>query len=309
MRIKRIEIHGFKSFADKTDIDLGAGLTAVVGPNGSGKSNLAEAVKWVLGEQSARILRGQRMDDIIFSGTAKRKGVGYAEVSLVFDNAEKRLPLEYSEVVITRRAYRSGEGEYLINRKACRLRDITELFLDTGVGKDSYSFVGQGRIEEILNADPRQRRGIFEEAAGISRYKLRKRETETRLDEVQANLRRVSDIEAELQMQLAPLQEEAERASRYLDLQSTRDSWSKELLLYEMGLAERQVASIRTQIEKATDESLGRENQRSILEAERSEFTLRHSTLISDISRVEADLRMVEHSRGQLSERLTELES
>ena len=309
MRIKRIEIHGFKSFADKTEIDLGAGLTAVVGPNGSGKSNLAEAVKWVLGEQSARILRGQRMDDIIFSGTARRKGVSYAEVSLVFDNDEKRLPLEYSEVVITRRAYRSGEGEYLINRKACRLRDITELFLDTGVGKDSYSFVGQGRIEEILNADPRQRRGIFEEAAGISRYKLRKKETESRLDEVHANLRRVSDIEAELQMQLAPLEGEAEKATVYLQLQSTREIWGKELLLYELGLAERQVVSIRTQIEKTSDERLGRESQLSILEAERSEFAMRQSTLISEITGLEAELRMVGHDRAQLSERLTELEA
>lgn len=309
MRIKRIEIHGFKSFADKTEIDLGAGLTAVVGPNGSGKSNLAEAVKWVLGEQSARILRGQRMDDIIFSGTARRRGVGYAEVSLVFDNAEKRMPLDYSEVVITRRVYRNGDGEYLINRKACRLRDITELFLDTGVGKDSYSFVGQGRIEEILNADPRQRRGIFEEAAGISRYKLRKKETETRLDEVHANLRRVSDIEAELNMQLAPLQDEASRATRYLELQSARDDWARELLLYEIGLADRQVASIKTQIERASDEKRSRESQLSILEAERSEFAMRHSALLAEVSRAEADLRMVEHDRQQLNERLAELQA
>ena len=307
MKIKRIEIHGFKSFADKTEINLGMGLTAVVGPNGSGKSNLAEAVKWVLGEQSARILRGQRMDDIIFSGTARRKGVGYAEVSLVFDNTDKLLPLEYSEAVITRRVYRSGEGEYLINRKACRLRDITELFLDTGVGKDSYSYVGQGRIEEILNADPRQRRGIFEEAAGISRYKLRKRETETRLDEVQANLRRLSDIEAELNMQLAPLQAEAERATRYLQLQADRDAWAKELLLYEIGLAERQVGSIRTQLERAADENRGRESRLSVLEAERSEFGMRHSALLNEVSRAEADLRLVEHDREQLRERLAEL--
>ena len=190
MRIKRIEINGFKSFADKTEIDMGDGLTAVVGPNGAGKSNLAEAVKWVLGEQSARILRGTRMDDVIFSGTAKRKSVGFAEVSLIFDNTQGQLPIDFNEVAITRRVYRSGDGEYYINRKLCRLKDITELFLDTGIGKDSYSFVGQGRIDEILSADPRERRAIFEEAAGISRYKLRKRETENRLHETEHNLRR-----------------------------------------------------------------------------------------------------------------------
>lgn len=309
MRIKRIEIYGFKSFADKTEIELGAGLTAVVGPNGSGKSNLAEAVKWVLGEQSARVLRGHRMDDIIFSGTARRKGVGYAEVSLVFDNSGEELPLDYTEVVITRRVYRSGEGEYLINRKTCRLRDITELFLDTGVGKDSYSFVGQGRIEEILNADPRQRRGIFEEAAGISRYKLRKRETESRLDEVRSNLRRVTDIEAELDMQLAPLAEEAERAVAYLKLQSQRRTWERELLLYEIGLAQRQTLSIKNQLEKAKDEMMSQENRLSVLEAARTDLSLRHAALLGEINKLESDLRITDANHSQIAERATEVES
>jgi len=307
MRIKRIEMNGFKSFADKTEIDLGDGLTAVVGPNGSGKSNLAEAIKWVLGEQSARILRGTRMDDVIFSGTAKRKSVGFAEVSLVFDNSEGRLPVEFTEVVITRRVYRSGEGEYYINRKLCRLKDITELFLDTGIGKDSYSFVGQGRIDEILSADPRERRAIFEEAAGISRYKLRKRETENRLSETEHNLRRVLDISAELESQLSPLSIDADRAKQYLSLGERRRVWEKELLLYEMTLSERQAASLKTQIERAGDDALHHENELTATENKRAALSLRESALIAEVQDIEKQVFELRLLRQQRVERQEEL--
>jgi len=307
MRIKRIEINGFKSFADKTEVDMGDGLTAVVGPNGAGKSNLAEAVKWVLGEQSARILRGTRMDDVIFSGTAKRKSVGFAEVSLIFDNTQGLLPIDFSEVVISRRVYRSGDGEYYINRKLCRLKDITELFLDTGIGKDSYSFVGQGRIEEILSADPRERRAIFEEAAGISRYKLRKRETENRLNETEHNLRRVLDIASELENLLAPLSGEADRAREYLSLGEQRRVWEKELLLYEVGLAERQSASLKTQIERTSDELIQQENTMTITENKRTMVSLAETSALTEIQDLEKNVYEIKLLRQQRQERLTDV--
>lgn len=309
MRIKRIEIIGFKSFADKTEIEMGDGLTAVVGPNGSGKSNLAEAVKWVLGEQSARTLRSTRMDEVIFSGTAKRKGVGFAEVTLVFDNSSHQLPSEFTEVAISRRVYRSGEGEYYINRRLCRLKDITELFLDTGIGKDSYSFVGQGRIDEILSADPRERRAIFEEAAGISRYKLRKRETENRLHETEQNLRRVLDITSELESQQRPLSSEADKAREYLGLQAQRTVWEKELLLYELGLAERQSVSISTQLERTNDDILQQSNTLVKLEGNQSALALLDSTLLSSVQETEQQLFETRVVRQQRHERQSELKS
>ncbi|MDY4855961.1 MAG: AAA family ATPase, partial [Candidatus Ventricola sp.] len=181
MRLKRLEIYGFKSFADRTVVVFDQGITGIVGPNGSGKSNLSDAVRWVLGEQSAKALRGGKMEDVIFNGTQKRKRLGYCEVSLVFDNEDHALPVDFAEVMITRRVYRSGEGEYYINKAACRLRDIIELFRDTGVGKEGYSIIGQGRIGEILSQKSEDRRGIFEEAAGIVKYRTRKEESEKRL--------------------------------------------------------------------------------------------------------------------------------
>ena len=308
MRIKRIEINGFKSFADKTEIDMGDGLTAVVGPNGAGKSNLAEAVKWVLGEQSARILRGTRMDDVIFSGTAKRKSVGFAEVSLIFDNTQGQLPIDFNEVAITRRVYRSGDGEYYINRKLCRLKDITELFLDTGIGKDSYSFVGQGRIDEILSADPRERRAIFEEAAGISRYKLRKRETENRLHETEHNLRRVLDIASELESQLAPLSGEADKAREYLSLGEQRRVWEKELLLYEVGLAERQSSSLKTQIERTSDELIQQDNTLTITENKRTTVSLAETSVLAEIQDLDKNIYEIKLLRQQRQERLNDVD-
>ena len=182
MYLKRIEIQGFKSFADKTEIEFKDDITAIVGPNGSGKSNISDAIRWVLGEQSIKNLRGNKMEDVIFSGTDKRRALGYAEVSIIFDNKDKLLPLDYSEIMITRRVFRSGESEYYINKNSCRLKDIRELFMDSGVGKDGYSIIGQGRIEEILSNRPEDRRNIFEEAAEIVKYKTRKQIAEKKLD-------------------------------------------------------------------------------------------------------------------------------
>ncbi|MBE7055583.1 MAG: chromosome segregation protein SMC, partial [Ruminococcaceae bacterium] len=181
MYLKRIELQGFKSFADKTVIEVHQGVTAIVGPNGSGKSNISDAVRWVMGEQSAKTLRGGKMEDVIFAGTQKRKPLGYAEVSLVLDNSTRFLPCDYNEVEITRRVFRSGESEYMINRTACRLKDINELLMDTGLGRDGYSIVGQGKIAEIVSSKGEERRQIFEEAAGISKYRYRKNEAERKL--------------------------------------------------------------------------------------------------------------------------------
>ena len=191
MRLKRLEIYGFKSFADRTVVVFDEGITGIVGPNGSGKSNLSDAVRWVLGEQSAKALRGGKMEDVIFNGTQKRKRMGYCEVSLVFENEDHALSVDYTEVMITRRVYRSGEGEYYINKSACRLKDIVELFRDTGVGKEGYSIIGQGRIDEILSQKSEDRRGVFEEAAGIVKYRTRKEESEKRLSNMRDNLSRV----------------------------------------------------------------------------------------------------------------------
>ena len=218
MYLKRLEIYGFKSFANRVVIEFDRGITAIVGPNGSGKSNIADAIRWALGEQSPKTLRGGRMEDVIFSGTQTRKPLGFAEVTLVIDNSDGALPAEFSEVSVTRRVFRSGESEYYINRSPCRLKDIIEMFVDTGIGRDGYSIIGQGRVEEILSMHSESRREIFEEAAGIMKYKLRRDEACKKLQKTQENLVRVEDILAELHQQLIPLESQSRIAQQYLDL-------------------------------------------------------------------------------------------
>ncbi|MEN6372517.1 MAG: chromosome segregation protein SMC [Armatimonadota bacterium] len=220
MHIKRLEIQGFKTFADRTELELTSGITAVVGPNGSGKSNIADAITWVLGEQNVRNLRGSKSQDVIFAGSERRKPLGMAEVSLTVDNTCGSLPLDFSEVTVTRRVYRSGESEYLINKSSCRLKDIFELFLDTGMGREAYSMVSQGEIDAILSAKSEDRRSLFEEAAGIKKYRFRRKEAARKLDNTEANLRRVNDIISELSGQVEPLAKQAEIASRYEELTS-----------------------------------------------------------------------------------------
>ncbi len=218
MHLKTLEIQGFKSFAEKISLSFHSGLTAVVGPNGSGKSNIADAVRWVLGEQSVKNLRGGKMEDVIFAGTQQRKALGFAAVSITFDNADGSLPIGYAEVTVTRRIYRSGESEYLLNKTICRLKDIHELFMNTGIGREGYSIIGQGRIDEILSNRSEERRTVFEEAAGITKYKVRKREAERKLEATRQNLERIQDIIAELESQLEPLGRQAETARAYLAL-------------------------------------------------------------------------------------------
>jgi len=218
MRLKKLELYGFKSFPERTEIVFKEGITAIVGPNGSGKSNIADAVRWVLGEQSAKILRGASMQDVIFGGTQRRKPLGYCEVSLVFDNEDKSLPLDYSEILVTRRVYRSGESEYFLNRSSCRLKDVVDLFRDTGIGKEGYSIIGQGRIDEILSRKGEDRRQVFEEAAGIVKFRARKEEADKKLARTQDNISRVDDLLEELKNRLGPLEEDAKNARVYLDL-------------------------------------------------------------------------------------------
>ncbi|MBQ8508137.1 MAG: chromosome segregation protein SMC [Clostridia bacterium] len=218
MRLKKLIVHGFKSFADRVEILFEDGITGVVGPNGCGKSNIADAVKWVLGEQSAKSLRGAKMEDVIFGGTEKRKRLSFCEVTLIFDNEDHSLPIDFTEVSVTRRVYRSGEGEYKINGAACRLRDIIDLFRDTGIGKDGYSMIGQGRIDEILSVKSEDRRQVFEEAAGIVKFKARKHDAQRRMDNTTANLNRVEDILHDLEERVEPLKEQSETAREYLAL-------------------------------------------------------------------------------------------
>lgn len=216
MYLKALEIQGFKSFPDKTVLSFGEDITAIVGPNGSGKSNISDAIRWVMGEQSTKALRGGKMEDVIFGGTALRKQQGFAEVSLVLDNTDHLFPLEESEVMVTRRYFRSGESEYYINRRSVRLKDVNELFMDTGLGREGYSIIGQGRIDEILSVKSGDRREVFEEAAGISRFRHRKEEAERKLERTQENLVRITDKIDELELQVEPLRNQSEKAKRFL---------------------------------------------------------------------------------------------
>ena len=218
MYLKSLEVQGFKSFPDKTLIRFGDDITAIVGPNGSGKSNISDAILWVMGEQSSKTLRGAKMEDVIFGGTQKRPAVGFAEATLTLDNTDRALAYDADEVMVTRRYYRSGDSEYYINRQSSRLRDIHEMFMDTGLGREGYSNIGQGRIDEILSLKSADRREIFEEAAGISKYRHRKEETERKLQHTEDNLMRIGDKVSELEMQLEPLKQQSEKAKKYLEL-------------------------------------------------------------------------------------------
>ena len=247
MYLKRLEMQGFKSFADKTVLEFMPGLTAVIGPNGSGKSNISDSIRWILGEQSMKSLRGTKTQDIIFAGTQSRKSLGFAEASLVFDNTDGTLPIEYSEVTVTRKIYRSGETGYYINKAPCRLKDVVELFMDTGIGRDGYSIIGQGKIDEILSNKSEDRRHIFEEAAGIVKYRSRKEETEKKLEQTKLNLLRINDILTEIEGNLEPLQMQADKAKKYLNLK-------EELKNIEVGLFIYNIEKYRQALEELTSD-------------------------------------------------------
>ena len=234
MYLKRLEMQGFKSFADKTILEFMPGITSVIGPNGSGKSNISDAIRWILGEQSMKSLRGTKTQDIIFAGTQNRKSLGFAEASLIFDNTDGTLPIEYSEVTITRKIYRSGETGYYINKVPCRLKDVVELFMDTGIGRDGYSIIGQGKIDEILSNKSEDRRHIFEEAAGIVKYRARKEETEKKLEQTKLNLLRINDILTEIESNLEPLQLQSDKAKKYLNLKEELKNIEVGLFVYNI---------------------------------------------------------------------------
>ena len=217
MLLKSLELQGFKTFPDKTKLTFDKGITSVVGPNGSGKSNISDAIRWVLGEQSPKSLRCSKMEDVVFNGTDKRKRQGFAEVTLTIENKDRFLPFDGDEVAVTRRFYRSGESEYQINKAAVRLKDIHELFMDTGLGRDGYSMIGQGKIDSIVSSKSEDRREIFEEAAGISRYRYRKTEAERKLARSEENLVRLRDIVAELESRVGPLRIQAQKAEAFLE--------------------------------------------------------------------------------------------
>lgn len=252
MYLKSIEIRGFKSFADRTLLDFNNGITAVVGPNGSGKSNISDAVRWVLGEQKVKSLRGGKMEDVIFAGTDFRKPLGFAEVTLLLDNSEKKLPVPYSEVSVTRKLFRSGESEYLINNTTCRLRDIHELFMDTGIGKEGYSLIGQGKIEAILSGKMDDRRALLEEAAGIVKYKSRKEESEKKMVNTEMNLLRVNDILNTYEERIGPLQKEKEKAEKFLVLSKEQREILISLILSDLEEFDAEKASLDEKLARVT---------------------------------------------------------
>ena len=233
MYLKSIEVQGFKSFANKILFEFHNGITGIVGPNGSGKSNVADAVRWVLGEQRIKQLRGASMQDVIFSGTETRKPQGFAYVAITLDNSDHQLAIDYDQVTVARRIYRSGESEYLINGSACRLKDINELFYDTGIGKEGYSIIGQGQIDKILSGKPEERRELFDEAAGIVKFKRRKAIAQKKLEDEKQNLVRVNDILSELEKQVGPLAKQSETAREYLRLKEELKSYEVNLFLGE----------------------------------------------------------------------------
>ena len=269
MRLSKLEIYGFKSFAKRTEIVFPQNVTGIVGPNGSGKSNISDAVRWVLGEQSAKTLRGNSMSDVIFNGTEQRKPMNYCEVTLVFDNADRQLAVDFAEVSITRRVYRSGDSEYLMNGASCRLKDVVDLFRDTGVGKEGYSIIGQGRIDEILSQRSEDRRAVFEEAAGISRFRVRKEEAEQRLKRSDENLVRVQDVLEELTRQLAPLEKQAEVAKEYLALSETLRELDVELYLLRYGRLQKRSSAMEDALLAVKDQLLELSNRLAEQSAER----------------------------------------
>ncbi len=289
MYLKSLELQGFKSFPEKIKLDFNKGITAVVGPNGSGKSNIADAVRWVLGEKSAKSLRGNKMEDIIFNGTENRKPLSFAEVSMIMDNSDKKLNLDYPEVTVTRRVYRSGESDYLLNGTKCRAKDILELFMDTGVGKEGYSIIGQGRIDEILSNKSEDRRMLFEEAAGIVKYRTRSFEASNKLAKERENLVRVNDIIATLESQVGPLEVQAEKAKKFISLSNKLKTVEVNRFVIEADRFENDIKEVEKTISQLGTDVLREHRQEDVLQKKRT-------SLKSDLSNV--DLQYEENSNS-----------
>ncbi|HHU90135.1 MAG TPA: chromosome segregation protein SMC [Clostridiaceae bacterium] len=315
MYLKSLEIQGFKSFADKIVLHFNKGQTSVVGPNGSGKSNIADAVRWVLGEQSAKTLRGSKMEDVIFAGTQYRKPVGFAAVTITLDNSDKALPVDFTEVTVSRRVYRSGESEYYLNKTQCRLKDIQELFMNTGVGREGYSIIGQGRIDEILSSKSEERRLVFEEAAGITKYKARKKESERKLETTRQNLVRINDILIELESQLEPLAQQAETARRYIDLSNELKGIEVSLFLdtidklkIKLNEVENQTREIREQvdeenrrIENIKNKNRSKNERLELLKTQIDELRNLQHSIDSELEKNEGHIRICEEKINNLT--------
>ncbi|MDO5402940.1 MAG: AAA family ATPase, partial [Eubacteriales bacterium] len=292
MYLKSIEVQGFKSFANKILFDFHKGITGIVGPNGSGKSNVADAVRWVLGEQSAKQLRGARMEDVIFAGTQARKPVGFAYVAITLDNSDHALPVDYDEVTVSRRVYRSGESEYQINGNSCRLKDITELFYDTGIGKEGYSIIGQGQIDKILSGKPEERRELFDEAAGIVKFKRRKAAAIKKLENERNNLVRVNDILSELEKQVGPLEKQSDKAKEYLNLKSQLKTYDVNAFLLETDRIRKENAELETKLDIANNDLRQADSE---YESTKAEYTAAEEELAKINS-------AIEEANGLLSE-------
>lgn len=299
MYLKRLEIQGFKSLADKIELQFNQGISVVVGPNGCGKSNIADAIRWVLGEQSAKSLRGAKMEDVIFAGSDKRKQVGMAEVSLTLDNSTSVFPLDFAEITVTRRVYRSGESEYLINKSACRLKDIHELFMDTGIGREGYSIIGQGKIDEILSVRSEDRRQIIEEAAGIVKYKARKQQAERKLEDTEQNLVRINDIITELETQIGPLEEQSQKASEYLLHKDELDQLEVNLLVNQVHEQKEKLSEINNREEEVRKDLIESETRLRNTESQFEEQKLLLNKLDEEI----AVLQKTVYETGSLIEK------
>ena len=315
MYFKRLELNGFKSFADPVTIEFTEGMTCIVGPNGSGKSNISDAIRWVLGEQSPKMLRGGKMEEVIFAGTQNRKPKGLAEVTLVIDNSDHTLPIDYTEVGITRRMYRSGESEYMINRTPCRLRDIRELIMDTGIGVEGYSIIGQGKIADIISNKMDSRREIFEEAAGIVKYRNRKAETERKLDSASQNLARVNDIASEIEGRIDGLKRDSEKAQEYLQIREKYKDVEINIVLKNIDAADSKTGAVRTEMEeldrilaedRSRRESL--ENELRAMRASNAETESALEELRRQIGRVTEEIHFIESREGLNNERYAALE-
>ncbi len=292
MILKKIELYGFKSFADRQVINFEGGITGIIGPNGCGKSNVADAIRWVQGEQSSKLLRGSHMQDVIFNGTEKRKSLSYCEVSIFFDNTTRMFPIDYNEVVISRKLFRSGESEYAINREECRLKDIVNLLHDAHIGKEGYSIIGQGQVEKILSSKPEDRRAIFEEAIGIAKHKSIKQESERKLERTEDNLTRIHDIKTEIERQFNPLKKQAENAKIYLDLKEKLKNFEVNSYLYQFEKANEIKSKINARIAEIAEEL-------DLKQKQSDEINKNYALCMQDI--IEIDLNLKKHNEEVLN--------
>lgn len=309
MQLKRIELQGFKSFADKTVIEVEEGITTIVGPNGSGKSNISDAIKWVLGEQSAKSLRGSNMLDVIFSGTEQRKPLGMAEVTLVLDNSDHSLNIEYTEVSVTRRVYRSGESEYYINKAQSRLKDIQELFMDTGVGRDGYSIVGQGKIDSIISSKSEERRNIFEEASGIVKYRTRKDEALRKLENTNINLDRVKDILQEIEKTLGPLEEKSKVAKKYLELRDELKNIDIKLFVDLVDNTSSDLGKLNTQVEDLNESIKQSTSELTTIQKTSDETRVALEELLQDTEKKQEEYYKLLNEKDRLANRVEDFDS